>query len=257
MADYTLTDGDIQLTGDVRNLVRCHPDTFRDAGAWLDRQYSFEKCWKRDQEFYRANNALDRFDADLWQSKNVRLRVAIAELLEVARANDILLPTVNTAYRVLLICWLLTDPQTNQYKPKLTEFQNWSIGSLPHDLMHICSDAIVSDLERWMALCHKAWQVVRPEALTQQVEAKLPASSNPPLPLVDDEARLSPAELADRYAVPKDALRQRLDEWRKKHHEGWYEVTDRKPREAQYIYRVGSVRHIIEQMQATSQLTGE
>lgn len=75
--------------------------------------------------------------------------------------------------------------------------------------------------------------------------------------MVDDEARLAPADLAAHFAVPKDALRQRLDGWRKKHDEGWYEVTERKPREAKYIYRVGSVRHIIEQMLATSQTTSD
>lgn len=95
---------------------------------------------------------------------------------------------------------------------------------------------------------------VREAAIADRIE---PQEAGDGSMAVHDEARLSPAELAERFGVPKDALRQRLDEWRKKHHEGWYEVTDRKPREAQYIYRVGSVRHIIEQMQATSQLTSE
>lgn len=95
---------------------------------------------------------------------------------------------------------------------------------------------------------------VREAAIADRIE---PQEAGDGSMAVQDEARLSPAELAERFAVPKDALRQRLDEWRKKHHEGWYEVTDRKPREAQYLYRVGSVRHIIKQMQATSQLTSE
>ncbi|MCH7720176.1 MAG: hypothetical protein IH988_04190 [Planctomycetes bacterium] len=74
---------------------------------------------------------------------------------------------------------------------------------------------------------------------------------------VDDEARLSPAELAERFDVPQDALRQRLDEWRKTNDQGWHEITDRKPRESKYMYRLESVRHIIKQMKATSQLSSE
>ncbi len=139
---------------------------------WLDHNYSFRRCAVRDRKFYRANNALDRFGAARWKSKNHRLRAAITDLLEVARANAILLPTVNAAYRVLLIWWLLTDPQTNDYKPELTEFQDWSVWSASHDLMQICSDGLVSDWEQWLMLCRKAWQVVQPAKASLVVESK-------------------------------------------------------------------------------------
>jgi hypothetical protein len=76
-------------------------------------------------------------------------------------------------------------------------------------------------------------------------------------PTVDDESHCSPTKLAEVFGIPADALRSRLNRWRRTHHDGWVEVTDRGPREAKYLYRVGSVRHIIESLRATSETTGE
>lgn len=198
VAEYTLTDNDIQLIGDVRSLVRTEPDSFYDAGKWLDHNYSFMRCAVRDRKFYRANNALDRFDVERSQSKNLRLRAVVSDLLEGARANAILLPTVDTAYRVLLIFWLLTDPEVNDYEPKLTEFQDWSVGSASHHLMQICSDEVVSDREQWWLLCRKAWQVV-PKPPRQLVES-------PPVIIVKEvlTARIGSAGLQPTLAVEPD-----------------------------------------------------
>lgn len=198
VAEYTLSDNDIQLIGNVRNLVRSESDRFREAGEWLDHNYSFARCAVRDRKFYRANNALDRFDVERSQSKNLRLRDVVSDLLEVARANAILLPTVDTAYRVLLIFWLLTDPEVNDYEPKLTEFQDWSVGSASHDLMQICSDEVVSNGEEWWLLCRKAWQVV-PKPPRQLIES-------PPLIIVKEvlTARIGSEELQPTLAVEPD-----------------------------------------------------
>ena len=172
VAEYTLTDDDIRMIGDVRNLVRTEPDKFCDAGKWLDHNHSFIRRAARDRRFYRKNNALDHFDAERWQSKNLRLRVAVTDLLEVAQANAILLPTVDTAYRVLLICWLLTDPEADDFKPELTKFQDWSVGEASHDLMQLCSDTVIPAWERWWVLCRRSWQVVQPGKASVVVEIR-------------------------------------------------------------------------------------
>lgn len=72
-----------------------------------------------------------------------------------------------------------------------------------------------------------------------------------------DDSLLSPVRLAAAFGVNADALRTRLNRWRRRHHEGWIENTERGPREPQYLYRVGTVRHIIRALQATSETTSQ
>lgn len=76
-------------------------------------------------------------------------------------------------------------------------------------------------------------------------------------PDVNDDSHLSPTKLADVFDVPVGPLRNRLNRWRAKNHEGWIENPDRRPREAKYLYRVGSVRHIIDALKATSETTSK
>lgn len=71
----------------------------------------------------------------------------------------------------------------------------------------------------------------------------------------DPETPLSPAKLADRLGIPKDdkkrreALRKRLENWRDHNKAGgWIEVADRKPKEAGYLYHLGKVWAVIEDM---------
>jgi hypothetical protein len=75
--------------------------------------------------------------------------------------------------------------------------------------------------------------------------------------LIDADSHLSPAKLAAMLDVPADALRTRLNRWRSQNHTGWIENPDRGPREAKYLYRVGSVRSIIAALQATSGTTSK
>lgn len=86
--------------------------------------------------------------------------------------------------------------------------------------------------------------------------ADAPAAS-PTAPTVDDESHFSPAKLAEVFGVPADALRTRLNRWRETHHDGWIENPERGPREPKYLYRVGSVRSIIEDLKATSETTSD
>ncbi len=76
-------------------------------------------------------------------------------------------------------------------------------------------------------------------ALTAKAE---PASDTP------DDAMLTHSQIAERYGVPAERLRKRLDRWRGKHLDGWQQVTDRKTREAGYVYRMGSVRSIVKNL---------
>ena len=69
---------------------------------------------------------------------------------------------------------------------------------------------------------------------------------------VNEDSHLSHSKLAEIFGLPMDALRTRLNRWRAKNDTGWIENPDRKPREAKYLYRVGSVRPVIDALRATS-----
>ncbi len=81
--------------------------------------------------------------------------------------------------------------------------------------------------------------------------------ASPTAPSVDDDSHFSPAKLAEVFGVPADALRTRLNRWRETHHDGWIENPERGPREPKYLYRVGSVRPIIDDLKATSETTSD
>lgn len=65
---------------------------------------------------------------------------------------------------------------------------------------------------------------------------------------VEDDRWLDPVKLADAWCVPLGPLRSRLNRWRRNTLDGWREVGPRKPREPKYLYRVGAVRHIRDDM---------
>jgi hypothetical protein len=86
-----------------------------------------------------------------------------------------------------------------------------------------------------------------------------PRLSTTPSPNVSEDTEpdpmLSAADLANHYHLAPEPLRKTLDRWRAKNADGWSEVTDRKPREPRYLYRVSAVRSVIEKLQR--QTSGE
>ncbi len=65
----------------------------------------------------------------------------------------------------------------------------------------------------------------------------------------DPNEMVSVATIAKRHSLDKksmDRLRHALATWRKPSNVGeWIEVQDRKPRQAGYLYRLGSIQHLI------------
>jgi hypothetical protein len=74
---------------------------------------------------------------------------------------------------------------------------------------------------------------------------------------IPDKATLSVAELAGYFGVPQEALRKRLERWRKEHDDGWVETTNRKTRDPSYLYEVGAVRPVIEELRASGGASGQ
>ena len=64
----------------------------------------------------------------------------------------------------------------------------------------------------------------------------------------DEDEHLSARALATRFDVPFNALRKRLDRFRKSHGYGWMENADPKVREAKYLFHLNTVRPIIDEL---------
>ena len=65
---------------------------------------------------------------------------------------------------------------------------------------------------------------------------------------IEDDALLPARALAARFDVPLNALRQRLDRFRKKQDHGWMENADPKVREDKYLFHLKAVRPIIDEL---------
>ncbi len=75
----------------------------------------------------------------------------------------------------------------------------------------------------------------------------------PALTSVDENAMSTVADLAERFGVAPQKLRKRLERWRHKNQESghWIENSDAGSRDARYIYRLGSIRDIIDSLRAS------
>jgi hypothetical protein len=76
---------------------------------------------------------------------------------------------------------------------------------------------------------------------------------------LDDKGMFTAGDLAARFLVDPEALRKRLERWRKMNTGGggWIENTDATSREPRYSYQLGRVRHIIAAMSASDDASGE
>jgi len=61
------------------------------------------------------------------------------------------------------------------------------------------------------------------------------------------------AQLSGLSVRQTEALRKRLERYRRTHDEGYVEVANRKPRQPQFLYRLGDIRDIIEDMKASGE----
>ncbi|HUW31674.1 MAG TPA: hypothetical protein VM223_08695, partial [Planctomycetota bacterium] len=76
-------------------------------------------------------------------------------------------------------------------------------------------------------------------------------------PTSHDKAFLTPRELSERFGVPYQALRKRLERFRKSNFNGWNQVSDPLPREARYLFQVAAVKPILDELKASSEMSSE
>jgi len=71
--------------------------------------------------------------------------------------------------------------------------------------------------------------------------------------MLDEQAWYPHSRFAEVFNVDKEALRKRLDRYRKQSFDGWKANEDRRPREAGYLYQLRAVKTVVEELRASSQ----
>jgi len=203
-------------------VVRNFPDIFREAGEWLDKEYSAEKCFKCDLANYDKHYPGDFPTVDSWESKILRLRTVAWDLLEGRPENKRELPTPEYALRLVLVDWLFTDPKTDKLKIQITKFQDLTYRNLPHDLMRCTTDSICYT-DEWRKLFEQSLVVVRQHITEQTQEGQREAG-------VEWSHPMTKAEMARRITRNPNARTRDIEELLEKR----YDVEHIKG----YIYRI-------------------
>lgn len=121
----------------AQQCVLSHPQSFKQAGLQLEKQYSPEHFWQADLNFYKAQTGYSGRLPTLesWQSPAKRAPKIVERLLELYRF-DRGMPSADKAAQVVLMHWILTDQECNNQKVKVTTLQDWSIpNGADHQLM--------------------------------------------------------------------------------------------------------------------------
>jgi hypothetical protein len=164
MSEFELSPEDDRFLIDVARHVRNNPHLYQEAGQWLDREYSPEECRKR--ELKRAERERKYLPPGVGKplakrhtdSELFRISSALKDVVESDKEAGVRVRTWEESAQVLLLCWLLTDPDAHQFRPILCELQQW-----PWDAPYTKKDgfsrlfARYVDWESWLDLCRRAW----------------------------------------------------------------------------------------------------
>jgi len=138
-----------------------------------------------------------------------------------------------------------SDPiaQWERWRPILNHWENGSI-------FRVDFPQLENQIQEEWAACTTTYCTPAPVAWQQEALQKMGLTGpNPPSSPIGS-GLYSALDLAEKYGLPPNSLRKRLERWRSENPEGWTEVmdTDRKPRDPQYLYREEAIEAEISKM---------
>ena len=179
---------DMAFFRQIADDIKSRPEFYREAGEWLDENFSNEAFQRREQarweELLRKEEACElspeerRFLENQRSKPPAETERARTSFLPLRRFNDAIrpylkrpraFPTVRDAKRILLMTWLLTEPEAEESGLGLTGFEHllWEPGpNEPEEASRECvSDWLRFPSEEysiWGALARRAWERVKP-----------------------------------------------------------------------------------------------
>lgn len=151
---------DIHFFQQIAADMRARPGFYREAGVWLDNEFSKEAM---------ARKGLRGGERSL-----IRLREAARSYTD----KPTTVPTLLQAKQIILLTWLLTDTTAEQSNLGLTEFEKWGWSDLSDkgdfESRQYASEVwayIPGGYRQWTALARKAWAVLSPDRMAVAQEA--------------------------------------------------------------------------------------
>lgn len=167
-----------------------NPRDYYEAGGWLDDHCSEKAYWIRQEaeleslkkDAVRVLSLLPRVQSLQQEiqerrtpSLTVRFQGARNYLLDKNETQTLI--SLENAKRILIVTWLLTDPDAENASVELTDVQKWlwqptdDITSMSRGTKSALWAASGAGYERWVALAHKAWSRVRRMRVDRTVPA--------------------------------------------------------------------------------------
>jgi hypothetical protein len=94
-----------------------------------------------------------------------------------------------------------------------------------------------------------------PENIEDSISSRIANEASPSRKSLDsllDDAWMTHLDLAGALALESEPLRTRLNRWRRKHQEGWREVTEPEARQPKYLYQIGAIRTVLRDAMAAA-----
>ncbi len=179
---------DVRFFQQVAADIKARAEFYRDAGEWLDENFSNDAFQRRERARWKEllgkeksgelSPAGKRFLENQRAKPKAQTERARKSFLALRRFNEATgtyrkrppaFPTVQEAKRILLMTWLMTDPEAEHAGLRLTEFESWAWDT-DRDEHEIQSRRYASDWWRypsdaydaWVDLARRAWATTEP-----------------------------------------------------------------------------------------------
>jgi len=204
MAKKQISVDDQYLFSAIENDIKKNPQKYSSAGKWLDKYYTQDNFWEEKDKydgsgFEQLRKILGKEEFDkcvekIRQNSNnhippenptfqmkVLLKITKPEGCEgLQKAQAELLKTDasflsnEVTKRIILITWLLTDPDAEKANLGITKFEKWPWGvenfTFDDPYWHYrkyASDKFVEDPEKWLSMVYKSCSKLVDEANTE------------------------------------------------------------------------------------------
>ena len=187
--DYQFSKEERTLLGIIAEHIQTNPNDYKQAGEWIDEYCSESAYWSRKKdELERLKKSHGTLPEDLYKRDVDRLEKEIAEKRTpplIIRFNeaqkyfsdkykDLELIPKDEAKKIILITWLITDPDAENTKLNITEFENWIWEPLD-DISKLSRGfkgfLFSQNKDSWMRLINIAWGKI--DTATQDVKSEV------------------------------------------------------------------------------------
>lgn len=176
--NYKFSRKERELFGSIANHIYANPEDYREAGKWLDEYCSESAYWTRKKEELKKlkeqhrilpvltyQREVDHLENEIKEKRTpasiIRFQEAQHYLLDNYRDQEFLSKEVAT--KIIIITWLLTDPDAEKANLHITEFEKWKWEPLD-DVFKGNRDfkgfLFAQNKGPWMRLVNIAWDKV-------------------------------------------------------------------------------------------------